>query len=142
MGVISSDGIVGKVMSVSQNFATVSSLLNIDVYVSTNLKRNNTFSSLHWDGKDMLKTKLMYVPRHIQLQKGDTIVTSGYNSIFPENILVGFIEDFNLTENASFYDIDVQLSNDFSKLAYVYVIKNPLKEERIQLESEIQQEHE
>jgi len=142
MGVISADGIVGKVMSVSENFATVSSLLNIDVYVSTYLKRNNTFSSLHWDGRDMLQTKLMYVPRHIQLQKGDTIVTSGYNSIFPENILVGFIGEFSLAENDSFYDIDVQLSNDFSKLAYVYVIKNPLKEERINLESEIQLDHE
>ena len=84
----------------------------------------------------------MFVPRHINLEQGDTIVTSGYNSIFPENILVGFIDEFSLVENASFYDIDVQLSNDFSKLAYVYVIKNPLKEEIINLESEIQLDHE
>jgi len=142
MGVISANGIVGKVMSVSENFATVSSLLNIDVYVSTYLKRNNTFSSVHWDGRNIEETKLMYVPRHIQLEKGDTIVTSGYNSIFPENLLVGFIDDFSLDETASFYDIDVKLSNDFSRLAYVYVIKNPLKEERLQLEVESRPENE
>lgn len=141
MGVISANGIVGKVMSVSNNFATISSLLNTDVFVSAFLKRNKTFCSIHWDGRDILATKLMYVPRHITLQKGDSIVTSGFNSVFPENILIGFVDDFR-TENDSFYDIDVKLSNDFSNLAYVYVIKNPLKEERIELESAINQENE
>lgn len=142
MGVISSLGIVGKIMSVSENFATVSSLLNTDVFVSSFLKRNNTFCSINWDGSDILKTKLLYVPRHIALEKGDSVVTSGYNSIFPKNILVGFIDDYSLTTSSSFYEIDVNLSNDFSNLAYVYVIKNPFKEERIDLETAIQQENE
>lgn len=141
MGVISANGIVGKVMSVSENFSTVSSLLNNDVFVSSYLKRNNTFGSINWDGNNKLKTKLKFVPRHIHLEKGDTIVTSGYNSIFPENILIGFVDDFR-TENDSWYDIDVNLSNDFSNLAYVYVIKNPMKQERIELESEIQERNE
>ncbi|MCK5104966.1 MAG: rod shape-determining protein MreC [Cyclobacteriaceae bacterium] len=140
MGVISANGIVGKVMSVSKNFATVSSLLNTDVFVSSFLKRNNTFCSINWDGRDKLKTKLLFVPKHIGLEEGDTVVTSGYNSVFPKNILIGFIDDY--TKNASFYDVNVNLSNDFSNLAYVYVIKNPLKEERIELETAIQKENE
>jgi rod shape-determining protein MreC len=141
MGVISALGIVGKVMSVSENFSTVSTLLNTDVFVSAYLKRNNTYCSINWDGSDILKTKLLYVPSHIGLEKGDSVVTSGYNSIFPENILIGFIEDFG-PENASFYNIDVNLSNDFSNLAYVYVIKNPFKNEKIELETAINQENE
>ena len=112
MGVISANGIVGKVMSVSKNFATVSSLLNTDVFVSSYLKRNNTFCSINWDGRDKLKTKLLFVPKHIGLQEGDTVVTSGYNSVFPKNVMIGFIDDY--TKNASFYDINVNLSNDFS----------------------------
>ena len=142
MGVISALGIVGKVMSVSENFATISSLLNTDVFVSSYLKRNTTFCSINWDGRDILKTKLLFVPRHIDLEKGDVIVTSGYNSIFPNNLPIGFIDNYTLTANASFYDIDVKLSNDFSNLAYVYVIKNPLKEERIELETATQRENE
>lgn len=141
MGVISAHGIVGKVMAVSENFSTVASLLNNDVFVSSYLKRSNTFGSINWDGNNKLKTKLKFVPRHIQLEKGDTIVTSGYNTIFPENILIGFVDDFR-TENDAWYDIDVNLSNDFSNLAYVYVIKNPMKQERIELESEIQERNE
>lgn len=142
MGVISALGIVGKVMSVSENFSTVSSLLNTDVFGSAYLKRNNTFCSINWDGRDILKTKLLFVPRHIGLEKGDSVVTSGYNSIFPKNILIGFIDEFSLTTNSSFYEIEVNLSNDFSNLTYVYVIKNPFKEERIDLETAIKQENE
>lgn len=141
MGVISANGIVGKVMSVSENFATVASLLNKDVFVSASLKRNNTFGSIRWDGSDVLKTKFMFVPKHIALEKGDTIVTSSYNSIFPENIQIGFIDDFSLGDDG-YYIIDINLSIDFSNLAYVYVIKNPTKEERLELESALRQEDE
>jgi len=142
MGVISDFGIIGKVMSVSNNFATVSSLLNTDVFVSAILKRNSTFCSVNWDGKNIIETKLLYVPMHIELEKGDTIVTSGYNTVYPENTLVGFIEDYSLSDNQSWYDINIKLSNDFSNLVYVYVIKNPMKDERINLEMEIKQENE
>jgi len=141
MGVISANGIVGKVMSVSENFATVASLLNKDVFVSANLKRNNTFGSIHWDGSSILSTKFMFVPIHISLEKGDTIVTSSYNSIFPENIPIGYINEFSLGDDG-FFDIDIDLSNDFSRLAYVYVVKNPQMKERIDLEAEIGQGNE
>lgn len=139
MGVISGNGIVGKVMSVSDHYATVSSMLNTDVFVSAIVKRNGSFGSIHWAGDDALTTKLMFVPSHIELQQGDTVVTSGYNSIFPENITIGFIKEYSL-QTDSFYDIDVSLSNDFSSLSYVYVVRNPRREERIQLETEIQEE--
>ncbi len=140
MGVISANGIVGKVMSVSDHYATVSSLLNTDVFVSAYISRDGNFGSVNWDGDDALFTKLLYVPKHIELQEGDTVVTSGYNSIFPENIRIGYIREFS--KGDSWYDINVALSNDFSQLSYVYIIKNPLREERIELENEIKEESE
>jgi rod shape-determining protein MreC len=137
MGVISADGIVGKVMSVSDHYATVSSLLNTDVFVSAYIKRNGNFGSVNWDGDDALYTKLLFVPKHIDLQEGDTIVTSGYNSIFPENIRIGYISEFSKED--SWYDINVALSNDFGSQSYVYVIKNPLRDERNELENQIKE---
>ena len=137
MGVIAPNGVVGKVKAVSDHFATISSLLNTEVFVSAYIKRNNVFCSINWDGKDILKAKMLYVPRHIELQQGDTILTSGYNSVFPENILIGTISEFSLAQNATFYEADIELSNDFSRISYVYVIKNPYREERHALESEL-----
>ena len=141
MGVISANGIVGKVMSVSENFATVASLLNKDVFASAIVKRNNTFGSVRWDGNSVLSAKFMFVPIHITLEKRDTIVTSSFNSIFPENILIGYINEFSIGDDG-FYDIDIDLSNDFSQLAYVYVVKNPQMKERRNLEAELQTENE
>lgn len=140
MGVISAHGIVGKVMSVSDHFATVSSILNTDVFVSCFIKRKDNFGSINWDGRDALFAKLLYIPRHAELEKGDTIVTSGYNSIFPENILIGYIDEFSRGD--SWYDVKVALSNDFSTLSYVYIVKNPLREERVELEQTVIQDNE
>ena len=141
MGVVSSEGVVGKVMSVSKNFSTVSSVLNTDVFVSALINRNKTFGSVKWDGRDALTSKLLFVPRHIDLIVGDTIVTSGYNAVFPEKIKIGYINEF-APQDDSFYDIDITLANDFSRLAYVYIVKNPIREERQELEQEFEEVNE
>lgn len=140
MGVISSNGVVGIIRSVSKNFATAYSLLNSSVSISAGIKRTQTLCTVNWDGKNPRFAKVQYVPRHIDITDGDTIVTSGYNSIFPEKIIVGTIEEHSLAENESFYDIKMKLSADFSSLSYVYVVENPQYEEKKALENEIVQD--
>jgi rod shape-determining protein MreC len=77
---------------------------------------------------------LLFVPRHIKIAKGDSVVTSGYNSIFPENEPIGIIDNFWIHENESFYHIKVLLSNDFNRLAYVYIVRNKFRSEKDSLE--------
>ena len=77
---------------------------------------------------------LMYVPRHIKIFKGDTVVTSGYNAVLPENIPIGVIDDFWINENETFYHIKVKLATDFRTISYVYVIKNSFSAEKDSLE--------
>ncbi len=134
MAVISSDGAVGKVKSVSDHYAVLISLLNIDENVSSVIKRTQHFGTAKWDGTNPRMINLMYVPRHVQPLVGDTIVTSGYNAIFPSGILVGVIKEVNLKEEALFYDIKVELAQDFGKLAFVEIVKSNLKNERDSLE--------
>jgi rod shape-determining protein MreC len=128
MAVISPLGVVGKVRSVSQHFSVVTSVLHIDVQVSVLLKKTGDFGTVQWDGKDPDYVKLKYIPTHVNVVKGDTIITSGYNAVYPEGIMVGFIEDIKEDETL-FYDITVKLSQDFRKLSYVEVIRNHLKHE-------------
>jgi rod shape-determining protein MreC len=134
MGVISSWGIVGKVRASSENFSTVYSLLHQDLLVSSEIKRNNVICTTTWTGEDPDYADLLYVPRHIKIFKGDTILTSGYNAIFPENIPIGVIDDFGINENETFYHIKVKLATDFRTLSYVYVIKNNFGAEKDSLE--------
>jgi len=136
MGVISPNGLAGIVRSVSDNFATVYSLLNSNVYISSQLKKTNTLCTVNWNGRDPSVATVLYVPRHIKVNVGDSIITSGFNSVFPEKILIGIVRDLTLSENESFYNIKIKLATDFSSLKYVYVIDNPIKKEKEQLESE------
>ena len=52
MAVINHAGVVGKVKSVSKNFSIVTSLLNIDVMVSSELKSTGHFGTVQWGGID------------------------------------------------------------------------------------------
>ena len=135
MGVISSNGVVGVIRSVSANFSTAYSLLNNNVLISSQLKNKETLCTVNWNGNDPAYANLLYVPRHVQLNKGDSIITSGFNAVFPEKILIGVIDDFSLKENSSFYSIKVKLSSDFYGLSYVYVVNNNVFDEKINLEN-------
>jgi len=134
MGVISGDGVIGQVKSVSDHFSTVTSLLHRNLLISSAIQRTNTLCTVQWDGEDPTKASLKYVPRHVPVVEGDSIVTSGYNAVFPEGILIGTVSDIHLEDNDVFYEAKVDLAVDFSSLEYVYLVDNLLKQEQDSLE--------
>lgn len=138
MAVISPLGVVGKVKLVSRHYGVVTSILHVDVMLSAVLKRTDHFGTIHWDGKDPDLVEFNYIPPHVNPVVGDTVVTSGYNAVFPEGIMVGVINDIKLNKEALFYDIRVKLSQDFRKLSFVTVVKNHMRQEQDSLEQVIQ----
>jgi rod shape-determining protein MreC len=139
MAVISPLGAVGKVRTVSSHYSVVTSILHVDVRVSALLKSTGHFGTIQWDGLNPEFVKLEYIPRHVQVAKGDSVLTSGYNAIFPEGIMVGHVEEVRLTDEL-FYDLKVKLSQDFRKLSYVEVVRNSLKQELDSLEQPFTEE--
>lgn len=129
MGVFNADGIVGRVKGVSQGFATVISLLHTDLLISSKIKSTEVFGSTKWDGLDSKKAKLLYVPRHVVISSGDQVVTSGYNAIFPEGIPIGTVVEVKPGDDNNYLDITIELATDFSRLNYVYLVENNLKQE-------------
>jgi len=134
MGVISPRGVVGRVKYASERYAVVTSLLHTEMYISSVLQRTNELSTTQWDGRDPRHAKLLYVPRHVNVTAGDTIITSGYSGIFPKDILVGTVGEVQIEESSTFYDITVNLSTDFTSLSYVYVVQNNFLAEQDSLE--------
>lgn len=133
-GLLSPFGIVGVITSVSESYSTGLSLLNPRWSVSAMLKGSGYYGSLVWNGKDYRMADLLEIPFHVDLAIGDTIVTSGFSSIFPEGLLVGTIESFTQPVGENYYAIKVILSADFKSVRYVQVIENRKKEEREELE--------
>ncbi|MFL5728747.1 MAG: rod shape-determining protein MreC [Cytophagaceae bacterium] len=133
MGVISPQGLVGKVKKCSDHFSTVVSILNERNYVASKIKTKNINGSLKWGGTNPRIASLLNVPIHHTISKGDTVITSEHNSIYPEGIMIGIVQKAQVNERAE-YEIEVLLSTDFSTLTYVYVINNKLKPEQDSLE--------
>jgi rod shape-determining protein MreC len=123
MGVISDEGVVGIVKTVSSRFAVVIPILNPKIQINSKFKRSNYSGPLVWNGQDYRYAKLTDIARHVELALGDTLITSGLTSTFPEGIPVGTIEDFNIKESDAYYNIKVKLAVNFRTLSHVKVIK-------------------
>lgn len=134
MGVVSPQGVVGRIKTVSEHYATVTSLLHSQMLISAKIRTSDTFGTIKWTGGNYRTVLLDYIPLHIKPVKGDTIVTSGYNTVFPEGIMVGTISSIEQEPDKSFYTIKVKLAVDFAQLSYVYVVENTKEEEREALE--------
>ena len=115
MGVISGQGVVGVVTDVSENFATVISVLNRNFRVSASILRNSYFGIIEWTGRDPSSVRLREIPSHVNVVPGDTVVTSGYSAIFPPNLMIGIVDEVKPGEG-NFYDISVNLSTNFRNL--------------------------
>lgn len=141
MGVVNSFGVVGIVKDVSENYSTVISMLHKDTKISVKIKKNNYFGSLVWDGGNPRVGNLQYIPKHVNIAKGDTIVTSSYSWIFPEGIPCGIVTDYTLKPGDNYYTATIKFFVDFSNLTQVYLIENLVKEEQIKLESLLEEEN-
>lgn len=134
MAVCTPEGIVGLIQDLSDHFAVVIPLINVDSRISAKIKKNNYYGSLQWDGNDYAYSYLNDIPYHVEVNAGDTIVTSGLSKIFPEGIVVGYVESVD-KETANFLKIKVKLAVDFKRINHVYVILNNKKNEQTSLEA-------
>ncbi len=137
MAVISPDGVVGVVVKVSENYAWVMSVLNKNSRINARLTRNNYLGSLTWGGQDYRIGMLSDVPSHAHIEKGDTVVTSGYSLMFPGNIMIGTVEDFFIERGDHFYTLKLNFSVDYNRLSHVYVVNNLMREEQMSIIEEI-----
>lgn len=134
MGVISTLGIVGVVKDVSENYSSVISILNRNLKISAMIKHSGYFGTLYWSGDNYLYVTMDDLPNHISVNKGDTIITSGFSSMFPKGKVIGLVEEIDESNEGDFMSISVRLIIDFKKLSHVMVVDNLLREEQLNVE--------
>jgi rod shape-determining protein MreC len=136
MGVVSEGGVVGIISNVGEHFSVVIPILNPKFRLSCKVLGSSYFGSMSWDGRKTQYAKLDELPRHVEFNVGDTVVTSGFSSIFPEGILVGTVSTFEKQRDDNFYSLTVKLTTDFHKLGSVMVMKNYYQGEQKRIEQE------
>ena len=137
MGVISSTGVVGTVLNVSPNFSTIKSLLHKTEKISVSIdSTSSAFGSLVWgDNTESRFAMVRDIPNHVKLYVGQPIYTSGFSSKFPKGIKVGYIVQTDIVSGGSFKDVRILLTTKFEKLTHVYIVKDKLAKEKVELET-------
>ena len=137
MGVVCQDGVVGIVSAVGEKYALVVPLIHTQMNVSCELKKNHYAGGTQWNGRDYRYVQLTDISRHIAVNTGDTVVTSGLTPVFPEGIMIGVVSNTELSDGDNYHRTTLLLNTDYKALKYVQVIRNNVSEENRKADSEM-----
>lgn len=123
MGVIGPDGLVGTIVTVSDNFSLAMTILNSKFVATPKLPGNTSIGKLVWPGTSPYYANIDGINKFNTIKKGDLVKTS-FTKLYPENVMIGKIVDIKSSPNSAFYKVKIKLSTDFTKLKSVYIINN------------------
>ena len=135
MGVVDGNGIVGIVYETSPSYSVVISVLNSKSNISCKIVGSDYFGYLKWEHGDSRYAYLKDLPRHAEFNLGDTVVTSGFSTVFPEGIMVGTVDEMSDSHDGLSYLLKIKLATDFGKLSDVRVIARNGQQEQKELEN-------
>ncbi len=134
-GICSGENVLGIIVKCSDHYSIVIPLINTNLKISGMVKNSGYYGSLQWDGVDYRYSYLYDIPDHVVVAKGDTVVTTGFSSVFPEGKLLGVVDSV-FRQESSFNKLRVKLAADFKHLGQVNVVANNSYLERKELENE------
>ncbi len=122
MPVIASEGLVGYVISATEDSAKVQPIIDPSTSISCTVStsRDSVIATGILDSSNTLK--LSYIPTEADLVLEDTIETSGIGGIYPKGITIGNIKEIIETKNITDRYAIIETAVDFSKLETVLVI--------------------
>ena len=123
------NAVVGSVVDVSSNYSVVMSLLHHQSIVSAKLKKSGDLGSIIWDGIRPNIVILKDISKDVRVNKGDTVITSGYSDKFPYGLVIGTVYQIENDKTSTTYIIKVKTAVNFNNLQYVYIIGNLQKDE-------------
>ena len=124
MTVIADEGLVGHVISVSDNTAKIRTIVDTSSSISCLMSSSKDSIVCKGTLDSNTEIKAMYIPTDANLVQGDSVDTSGLGGIYPKGIHVGTIKKIVTTKNMTDRYALVETAVDFNKLNTVLVVKN------------------
>ncbi|MBW2104459.1 MAG: rod shape-determining protein MreC [Deltaproteobacteria bacterium] len=123
MPVVNSKGVVGRIVSISPNYAKVLLVTDQNSAVDGLVQRSRCRGMLK--GRGSSECFFDYVIKACDIETGDVIVTSGLGRAFPKGLYLGTVKRIDDSPDKLFKDVVVVSSVDFSKLEEILVILRP-----------------
>ena len=132
-----SGAMVGYIVSCSDRYSVAVSILNTSFRASGEVAGDGHFGSIYWDGFDAEHVRMRDLSKYAAVERGDTIISTSFSRYFPAGILIGTVEEFELNETRTAYDVRIRLAADMTALHDVVLVKNQDYNEQRQLEEGI-----
>jgi len=120
MGVITPDGVVGKILAVFPNTSQVLLLSDKDSGVGALLSSTRTQGPVRGTGDPLLDME--YVSKDEKVTVGDTVLTSGEDRIFPKDLPVGVVVQAQPDPKTPFMVIRVRSAAHLDRLEEVLIL--------------------
>lgn len=135
MPVITPAGLVGRIVGLSENNAIVLLLINADSRIAARTLSARNNGIIVWDKEERLL--LQNVPAVLTQEVGDTVITSGLSSLYPEDIVIGTVAEVEEEQGTLYHRITVEPTVNFDTLEEVFVVLFTPDRERLKLERDV-----
>ncbi|NMW21595.1 MAG: rod shape-determining protein MreC [Chlorobiaceae bacterium] len=131
MTVLTPEGLVGRVSTVSEHFAKVTPVINTDFKVSVISDKSNSMGVLSWNGGKEFIAQVDNIPISSSLKLNEQMITSEFSTFAIRGIPVGRV--VSIKPDKLFYTVEVRLAVDFSSLTEVLIAPLKIEPEKIEL---------
>jgi len=120
MGVITPQGIVGKVVKTGPRYSQVLLMTDRNSAVAAMVQRTRDEGIVQ--GVEQGTVRLKYLPHFSEVAVGDVVVTSGLEGSFAKGLKIGEVDKVEKKEHELFLEVKMTPEIDFYKLEEVFVI--------------------
>jgi rod shape-determining protein MreC len=121
MAVITPLGLVGKVTAVTDHYAYI--LLVTDINFSAAVRIQDTRNEAILSGTGTRRCILKYIPDETSIREGEMVVTTGFDDVFPQELIVGYVSRVSKKGSSIFQQVEVTPSQDLTKLDEVIIVR-------------------
>ncbi len=119
-----SEGLVGRVLEVGKASSIISPIFDSSAHISARLDRTRYEGLVSGGGSPDVPLTMRYIKKRAkdEIQYGDLVVTSGFQSLYPRDVIIGRVTRILSADYQTSLDIDVEPVLDFARLEYVFVV--------------------
>ena len=123
MPMINSDGLVGQVILVNNNFSQILPYSNSMFRVSAQVQGSRAYGIVSWSGRSDRELLLQFVPETIEVEPGQIVQTSGFGNQFPPGVPIGVVTHTEPGRGVDTQTIFLEAYSDLNTLAEAFIME-------------------
>lgn len=126
MAVVNADGLIGRIYEVGYNYAKVLSIVDSRSAVASLIGRtrdNGVMKGQTGASAANAECYMYYLPNVSNVQPGDTVFTSGLDSLFPKGLYIGTVIAISRESDTADKYAVISPAADFSSIEDVFVLR-------------------